>query len=268
MTWSCAQNDETEKKFDKGSTQLRNAKHIELMAEGLNQPMSEEFRWSDWANFTKSYSAREVTFEADTFPAISGVVHKIQQLAGGIYYAGLWKQHFLEGLLWRLTIGANTRAPKRRQNWIAPSWSWASVKGEIRYSYNRSKAEYCARLEECRVICSGLDPFGALTAGFARITGPVTLITDVEAEDRYLRFKPPNCKVQLVQGRLTGATVEFDFVHHMSCDALMITPHLGVCIEKVEGTTNTYVRIGIVQTWEPASLAISDHVSPRSIILG
>jgi hypothetical protein len=132
-----------------------------------------------------------------------------------------------------------------------------------------SKTEYCARLEECCVICSGLDPFGALTAGFARITGPVTLVTDVQNGDEVAMGQDPRCMIRLGNGTLALATVRFDFVLSVSCSALMITPSLGVCIEKVKQTTNTYVRIGIVTAWDSPvhGLTVSDHVPSRSIIL-
>jgi hypothetical protein len=114
-----------------------------------------------------------------------------------------------------------------------------------------------------------LDPFGALTAGFARITGPVTLVTDVPTEDEVAMGRDSRYMIRLGNGTLALATVRFDFVHSVSCSALMITPTLGVCIEKVEQTTNTYVRIGIVTVWDSPvhGLTVSDHVPSRSIIL-
>jgi hypothetical protein len=157
-------------------------------------------------------------------------------------------------------------------------------KAELRTCY--SDIEYSACLEECSVTHCGIDPFGALKEGFARLTGPVTFVTDVQAE-----FEVPDgrgCMIQLRNGISTEGIVFFDFVHHMSCDVLMITSSRGICIEKVEHMTNTYVRIGVVIVrsvqhtgdkvaynlvgnlaakgdWR--SLTTSDHVPPRSIIL-
>jgi hypothetical protein len=294
MIWECNQIYQKEESIEDQSSVLIPNNRLESMAESLGQYSSEPFAISQWTYFVESYSARQVTYEIDTFPAISGVIQKVQQITGDMYYAGLWKQHFLEGLLWRpemrlasrKRVEGHPQIPRRRHEWIAPSWSWASVKGKITHMYSHD-IEYCACLEECSVTQSGIDPFGALKEGFARLTGPVTLITDFQAEDEFQEYSAPNCIVQLSKGTSTGGTVYFDFFHRTSCDVLMITTRYGICIEKVEHTTNTYVRIGVVQTWslpntgdkviyddlgDPVeteqwrSPTTSDHVPPRSII--
>jgi hypothetical protein len=213
------------------------------MAEALSEPLLGKYGRSSWALFTESYSDCEVTYDPDTFPAISGIVLRIQKLTGDQYYAGLWKKHFLEGLLWHIRDDLNTRkrlegqhprVAKRRREWIAPSWSWASIRGSIRYPRFQPTAEYCARLKECSVTHSSLDPFGALTAGFARIKGPVTLVTDVQAENEIPLHYSPWCMIKLGNGTRIGATVKFDLVRYESCSALMITPRMGICIKEVE----------------------------------
>jgi hypothetical protein len=286
MTWGCAHVSETEWEFE-GRFESLHVNRIEFMAKGLSQPMCEKFGGSFWASFTEFYSKHEVTYVTDIFPAISGIVLRIQKLTGDEYYAGLWKQHFLEGLLWHIEEHLNTHkelegypgVAKTHREWIAPSWSWASVREPIGYSFFRPTAKYCARLEECSVTHSSLDPFGALTAGFARITGPVTLVTDVQAENKVPATYNPWCMIQLGNGTQIGATVRFDFVHYESCSALMITPYLGVCIRKFEQITDTYVRVGIVEIMrerdndgllekeEVPDLTVSDHFPLCSIVL-
>jgi len=106
-------------------------------------------------------------------------------------------------------------------------------------------ADYCAHLEEFNITHSGLDPFGEITAGFARIRGPLTLVTRVKADTDTVQF--PSCKLQLGSGALVNAFAMFDSVDYRSCSAMMITGHVGICIEKVEGTTDTYTRVGTVE---------------------
>lgn len=297
MTWGCDQfygkEDGTEDHVG-----LILARRIEKIAESVSQPNGQQFGVGHWACFIESYSARQLTYDTDALPAISGIIQEIQKITGDTYYAGLWKQHFLDGLLWRpeFRLGSPERVEghpqtlRRRHEWIAPSWSWASVQGRITHLLWNTDIEYCARLEECSVTHYGIDSFGALNEGFARITGPVTFITDVQAEDELLDGRGGTCMIQLSNGTSARANVSFDFVHHMSCDVLMITPYWGICIEKVEHLTNTYVRVGVVELWsmrhtgdgdsiindlwalpveagrwrEPTT---SDHVPPRSIIL-
>jgi hypothetical protein len=298
MTWACAQDEVTEEVLEIWG-QLYHAKQLILIAESLSRLEPGEFRTSYWAHFVQSYSARKVTYKTDTFPAISGVVRKIQQLTGDIYYAGLWKQHFLIGLLWSpkttlrpvnyFSMEEPSGRLKSRQQWVAPSWSWASIEGAIEYQpISTGDSEYCARLEECRITYSGLDPLGALTTGFARLTGPVVSIR---------RTGGSRQEIQLRNGKLASATVEFDSVDYQSCRALMITPHQGICIKKIGQNTvtfsakldkllwpalwlskkampsvvaNAYSRVGIVnvQSFDLGkSLTARDHVKPRSIVL-
>jgi hypothetical protein len=302
MTWGCDDLYETEDGYSDPAGPT-SAREIEKIVESLREHYLHAFTSNHWAQFVESYSACQVTYETDTFPAISGVVRKIQQATGDIYYAGLWKEHFLGGLLWSPktdsrpynynSVAGPSEKLKRRQQWIAPSWSWASTKGAIKYRrMGTDHSEYCARLEECRLTCSGLDPFGALTTGLACLTGPVTSITAAGSD----------IKIKLRNGKLADATVEFDFVEfdfvkNGSCSALMITPYDGICIEKVGQSTVTssakldkllgpavsllkkdmpsvaadmYLRIGRVgfKPSKPSeSFIVQDHGELRSIIL-
>jgi hypothetical protein len=43
-----------------------------------------------WNMIVESYVHRDVTFESDTPPAISGLAREIQSLTGNSYAAGLW----------------------------------------------------------------------------------------------------------------------------------------------------------------------------------
>jgi hypothetical protein len=48
------------------------------------------------------------------------------------YVAGLWKENLISGLLWRRHHTTST--PVRFGQDVAPSWSWASIKGRLNYS--------------------------------------------------------------------------------------------------------------------------------------
>lgn len=283
MTWGCAQIDETEA-YDGPAVTPVHRTDFEDMLQGLQHPMSNRFRLSAWALFTKLYSERKLTYETDTFPAISGIVQRIQQNTGDTYHAGLWRRHFLEGLLWYLegdfvSRKENVGKPgvtRRREGWVAPSWSWASITGNISYPFTGLSSGYCARLEECSTTLSGLDPFGALTAGFARVTGPVTEIRDVAEDEAPSCHR--QCMITLADGTQNKAAIRFDFVWYKSCSALMITPNLGLCIKNVEETADTYCRIGVITVARAPGgdqsgrrqlphLTASDYSPPRTITL-
>ena len=273
--------------------QPREKEYIDRVTEDLKGDLFAGSRGSVWARLTRDYTLREVTYDKDTFPAIAGIVQRIQKLTGDTYYAGLWKSQFFNGLLWyhyrhsmnpmdNFKRADNPRDLRKRQVWTAPSWSWASVKGTLDY-YSGASTRYnhpCARLDECNITRSGPDPFGAITSGYARITGPITLVTDIEAEDDYSGLHPWG-KVQLGNGTLAKARVMFDFGPRESCIVLMVLTYMGICIEKVEQMEDKYIRVGMVEVggyWrfpkgsdepvpETGYLTASDHRPPRTITL-
>ena len=46
------------------------------------------------------YSKRNITYESDRLPAISGLARYMQSTGAGEYLAGMWKEDFWESLLW------------------------------------------------------------------------------------------------------------------------------------------------------------------------
>ncbi|KAF4628844.1 hypothetical protein G7Y89_g9300 [Cudoniella acicularis] len=83
------------------------------------------------------YNKRSLTFEIDRLPAISGAAARFQSLMGGDYYAGIWQKFLVPGSCWHLKVAYFAEADRWKDiegagaNYIAPSWSWASVRGEL-----------------------------------------------------------------------------------------------------------------------------------------
>lgn len=85
--------------------------------------------WYDWVN---AYSERNIYDVTDKFPAIAGVARKFARAFHLTYVAGLWKEDFLSGLLWRRHNRTKTLI-RYRNKYVAPSWSWASVQGRLEH---------------------------------------------------------------------------------------------------------------------------------------
>lgn len=87
-----------------------------------------------WWLLVADYSGRLLTEKTDKLIALSGAARAYQEEhfpKGGVKYgAGLWSCHLPEGLLWSVTGLNETSRPER---YIAPSWSWAAVKENVRY---------------------------------------------------------------------------------------------------------------------------------------
>jgi hypothetical protein len=81
-----------------------------------------------WREITTEYSGLALTFPNDRLTALSGLAKQMRRYRGSRYLAGLWEDSLFRDMLW-LSL-----APKRQPVWQAPSWSWASQVGAIRYT--------------------------------------------------------------------------------------------------------------------------------------
>ncbi|KAK5691916.1 hypothetical protein LTR97_011087 [Elasticomyces elasticus] len=83
-----------------------------------------------WYDLVRQYSQKLLTNNTDALPALSGLARcwASQGELGG-YHAGLWTEDALAGLLWKCTDYYSES--KRNPNYLAPSWSWVSVRKAI-----------------------------------------------------------------------------------------------------------------------------------------
>ncbi|KAF4459941.1 HET-domain-containing [Fusarium albosuccineum] len=81
-----------------------------------------------WMDIVEEYTTRNLTYKSDKLPAISGAAEVWARASNDSYMAGLWLSHMPLGLLW--TTGPSSQV-RREAEYRAPSWSWASVDGQI-----------------------------------------------------------------------------------------------------------------------------------------
>ncbi|KAI9698310.1 MAG: hypothetical protein M1820_007472 [Bogoriella megaspora] len=85
-------------------------------------------RYDFWYhNIVVEYTDRKLTFHKDRLPAIAALARRYALLTNDVYLAGLWKTDLTFGMCWATERGA-THIPER-----APSWSWASLEGLVRW---------------------------------------------------------------------------------------------------------------------------------------
>lgn len=122
----------------------------------------EDKQW-DWRDITAYYSSTDITYSSDRLPAQSGIATRQQQLTGGQYLAGMWRESLTQ-LLWQ-----RVDKKKRRPNWRAPSWSWISVDGEIKPDIcqhdESSGFNECIKVLDAWTRPSGPDIHGAVADG-------------------------------------------------------------------------------------------------------
>jgi hypothetical protein len=67
-------------------------------------------RWnSGWLAIVEQYSRRKLTYSVDKLPALSRLANYILSQTVGEYYAGLWRDHILEDLHWRVYLREENR---------------------------------------------------------------------------------------------------------------------------------------------------------------
>ena len=139
-----------------------------------------------WMRIREEYSQMHLTVATDKLPAFSGIarmVHKVLNSPKEDYIAGLWKPELLTELLWEKYSDEDTRAihTTRSSQYIAPSWSWASIDGPFwvpfdRDYYKLDRLGVYAEIIDAKSFPTN-DGFGAVHGGFLRIRG---LLCNVE----------------------------------------------------------------------------------------
>ena len=133
---------------------------------------------SSWYDIVESFTNCEITYEADTFPAISGIVKTVARTTGGRYCAGVWTNQLCNSLLWY----PQERWPHvfrriKRKTYVAPSFSWAASQGPIQYRalsksvMSGSLCEYISHSQRLRTGSS--DPYGGIEDAWIKLIAPL-----------------------------------------------------------------------------------------------
>ncbi|RYP13019.1 hypothetical protein DL765_007050 [Monosporascus sp. GIB2] len=90
-----------------------------------------------WKTIIQQYTERKLTDPEDRLRAVTGITTELETLWRDTYIHGLWKKWFIELLAW---YKPDVDREQERCLKRAPSWSWASLNGVIRYE-GRLKTE-------------------------------------------------------------------------------------------------------------------------------
>ncbi|KAI1119092.1 heterokaryon incompatibility protein-domain-containing protein [Nemania sp. NC0429] len=139
-----------------------------------------------WFEAVELYVLRDLTRETDRLPAISGLA-RLVGYSHEDYYAGLWRQGLAAGLSWFRNMGVvgSTSDTKnailmqqhgpasRNPSYTAPSWSWATRKQSVRYTFECDHENYRAetRSIHASITLKGSNPFGQVENGSLQICG-------------------------------------------------------------------------------------------------
>ena len=147
-----------------------------------------------WRGIVSQFSQRQLTNSADRLPALSGLADEVQRATGSLYVAGMWEDELITSLAWTCHYiynqggeygdyaggipsgnlasvwGKSWPDNIRPDNYVAPSWSWASVKGTIAFpveAYQSSSIiRNIAKVDSVKVWPEhASDPLGSLKGG-------------------------------------------------------------------------------------------------------
>lgn len=86
-----------------------------------------------WQRLVSAYSTCTLTKGDDKLVAFLGVAKKFMQWRSDTYLAGMWGKTLIYDLAWRRSTLDIEDYPLRTTSSRAPSWSWASVDGEVTF---------------------------------------------------------------------------------------------------------------------------------------
>ncbi|KAJ4210888.1 hypothetical protein NW759_012919 [Fusarium solani] len=148
---------------------------------------TEEFKHNWWRNTVERYGERQLSFWSDRFPALSALARQFQvsdkigsgrllvgrykermfnEIDMGTYLAGFWSNFLQADLLWCADCKSGVRV-STASNYVAPTWSWASVSGGVGWPTDGNggtKGDSLAEILSVHCSPAGADKLGMITS--------------------------------------------------------------------------------------------------------
>lgn len=203
---------------------------------GSNLTSIDRTSLDSWRSTLHDYTRRFLTFPGDKFPAISGIAADYGEIFNSEYLAGLWHCAFPSELLWSTARSDISRPAVQR----APSWSWASVDGEISHKWCPRSIHCALVVLECRVTPVSLSaPYGSIN--------PVLSYLKVKGEMKKFEWSQDRqILMAWTDDRFPGCLP----LGRSQADADEIIPSFEIRREDADKTISTYDAIRYTPTFE------------------
>jgi Heterokaryon incompatibility protein (HET) len=120
----------------------------------------------NWGAIVRFFSSCRLTRQTDRFPAIAAIAQRLSVEVNERYIAG-----FFESLLPRALLWGDYSEEDSSEEYIAPSWSWASVTGLITWAYQASSDLLCQiRKLDVRLV-DEYNEYGQISWGSIELEG-------------------------------------------------------------------------------------------------
>lgn len=147
------------------------------------------------------YTGRQLSFQSDLLPAVSGIARLVANHSNGKYLAGVWWEDVAMGLCWQ-----GVGHLERQDGCAGPSWSWASVIGRVSFLdeiFVRTLEE--VSFKDYGMRHRGCNNFGQVRGGWIKVEAPLASFASIsEAPDGM-------CLLSGLQYQNRYATAIFDF---------------------------------------------------------
>ncbi|OBT65146.1 hypothetical protein VE03_04712 [Pseudogymnoascus sp. 23342-1-I1] len=126
-----------------------------------------------WYDLVSDYSCRKLTFPEDRLRALLGLAELFREIVRDRFVWGLWHRDLPAGLLWSI------QAPVPTAKLAAPSWSWASIDGELTFYIPSTK--WGRRLRgNLEVTCDSISLTGSVGPHGTHQSGQLSCLCPVQ----------------------------------------------------------------------------------------
>ena len=166
------------------------------------------------------YSNKKLTRMSDRLPAVSALAQKFRLKLDEKYLAGLWENDLICGLSWALDT-KNCEEDHRDMSDRAPSWSWASVEGPVKFGFINETNDrprnpnLRLRFGECVISPRGFNSTGEVESGTLNAVGPCLIcFLSLEGQERGAAFEfiplLPGFENAVLSSRVVADQLELD----------------------------------------------------------
>ncbi|KAK6615855.1 heterokaryon incompatibility protein [Botrytis cinerea] len=267
--WACDEHTGGEQPEWSGieGSSLRRTLHSVRETSALNPPSEEqllrllkEFE-TTWQSTVASYTRCKLTKSIDKLIAVSSVAQELAEMMPQRYLAGLYDFNLVYQMTW-VNIDGRTTPPRKRvgdSEYVAPSWSWASVEAPI---------------HKYIITASGVSPKYESTPGTKQFVLANVLAADVALETEYL-FGLVKAGWMRIRGRLNRVTASYKRAPSWNAwenSVSLIDEHTGQGLWFTGDTVEAYELIrwnmGIRSlVWMPLLISFDSTVSCQCIFL-
>lgn len=143
-----------------------------LEIEASNNDVSEDSvaRLRSWTQNVNALSWGNFDSPSDKLPVIGKIAQIMSDHTMGDYLAGIWSNHIVSGLAWGRMFSLLTPVPE----YVAPTWSWASVSGPVAIDdVQPARTVDSSRVQKYKpllvshhmLLADPLNPFGRVLEG-------------------------------------------------------------------------------------------------------